>query len=597
MAWHLNYLAGVISSLCVGGSAGEFGRLLPIETRLTQSDRAKGHIRRQSGIGTKGPRSVNAMNALINPVGSASVLDLMSVASSYADQPRNVELMETHISWIFLTDRYAYKLKKPVRFEFLDYSTPELRHHACLEELRLNRRQAPDVYLAVLPITRDPNGRLAINGHGEEVDWVVQMRRLPSENALNVQLREGRLTSENAEAIARFLANSYSELIPIRLTAGEYRRALERHIRANGAALLDASFADVAKVRQAQIAQLRYLSVRADVFDGRVAAGRIVEGHGDLRPEHIYLNGQPIVIDCIEFSEELRNVDIADDLSFLAMECERLGDGDLGNRVMATYQQVGGDRVPATLLAFYRSYRACVRAKVMLLRSEQRSAHRSEQEDELMRQYIDLAARHAAELGPPMLLIVGGLMGSGKSTLSTELAEAFNIALFSTDRIRRSMLGASQTLASYGEGKYQPDMRNRVYDELLRQAGEALKNGESIILDGTFLTGCLRQQAYRLAERHGAVPLFVHCTCPRPVAYTRIQKRAETGQGESEARVELYDLQARDVEPPWADEPYLDVDTTQPRAQQVNAVCGALQVPLFENTRSSADQRPPVETR
>ena len=546
--------------------------------------------------------SVNDMNALIQLVASANVVDLLSHASSYPDHPRAVKVIETHISWVFLTDRYAYKLKKPVRFEFLDFSTPELRHHACLEELRLNRRLAPDDYIAVLPITRDSNGLLTFNGHGEEVDWVVQMRRLPAEQALNVQLREGRLTSEKAEAIARFLATFYAGLIPIRLTAGDYRRALERHIRANGAALLNSPPTIVSKVRQAQSAQLRYLTIQADTIDSRVAAGRIVEGHGDLRPEHIYLNGQPIVIDCIEFSDELRNVDIADDLSFLAMECERLdnselGSSDLGDRVLATYQRVGGDQVPALLLAFYRSYRACVRAKVVLLRNEQRPADRSAQDGEIVQQYIDLAARHAAELGPPMLLIIGGFMGTGKSTLSAKLAETFDIEKFSTDHIRRSILGASEAPASYSEGKYQPDMRSRVYDELLRQAGDVLKNGESAILDGTFLTGCLRQQAYRLADRYGAVPLFVHCTCPRPVAYTRIQRREDAGPSESEARVELYDLQARDVESPWADEPFVEVDTTQPIAQQMSVVCGTLRSPLFGQPRVSRDQRPRVVTR
>ncbi len=542
------------------------------------------------------------MNALIKPVAIANVVDVLSDAASYPDHPGAVTVIETHISWVFLTDRYAYKLKKPVRFEFLDFSTPESRHHACLEELRLNRRLAPDVYVAVLPITRDSNGVLTFNGHGEKVDWVVQMRRLPAEQALNVRLCEGRLTSDQADAIARFLADFYARLTPARLTAGDYRQALERHIRANGATLFDSPFTNDLKIRQAQSAQLRYLTVQAGVLDSRVAAGRVVEGHGDLRPEHIYLNGRPIIIDCIEFSDELRNVDIADDLSFLAMECERLGNSELGNidlgdRVLATYQQVGGDRVPASLLAFYRSYRACVRAKVVLLRTEQRPADRSAQEGELLQQYIDLAARHAAELGPPMLLIIGGCMGTGKSTLSAKLAETFDIGLFSTDHIRRSILGASETPASYSEGKYQPDMRSRVYDELLRQAGDVLKNGESALLDGTFLTGCLRQQAYRLAEQYGAMPLFVNCTCPRPVAYTRIQQRANAGPSESEARVELYDLQARDVEPPWADEPFVEVDTTQQIAQQMSVVCGALQSTLFGQPRVSGDQRPRVAIR
>src|SRR3990172_2976084 len=150
------------------------------------------------------------MITTITPVGSESVVGFLSDASSYPDHPGSVEVVETHISRVFLTDRYAYKLKKPVRFEFLDFSTPELRHRACLEELRLNRRLAADVYLAVLPITQTLDGLLELNGQGSPVDWVVQMRRLPAEKALDVLLRKRRLLPESAQSIAAHLTNFYA---------------------------------------------------------------------------------------------------------------------------------------------------------------------------------------------------------------------------------------------------------------------------------------------------------------------------------------------------------------------------------------------------
>jgi predicted kinase len=181
-----------------------------------------------------------------------------------------------------------------------------------------------------------------------------------------------------------------------------------------------------------------------------------------------------------------------------------------------------------------------------------------------------------------VLLIVGGLMGTGKSTLAAKLAETLGAESLSTDLVRRSMLGPSKVPASYGEGLYQPDMRSRVYDELLRQAGERLKDRQSVVLDGTFLTDGLRTRAYDVGYRHGAETLHVQCTCPRQIAYARIQQRIDTGQSESEARTELYDLQARDYQPPLADDPSITIDTTQPISQQVSVICAELGHLLFD---------------
>jgi predicted kinase len=188
-----------------------------------------------------------------------------------------------------------------------------------------------------------------------------------------------------------------------------------------------------------------------------------------------------------------------------------------------------------------------------------------------------LADKYAKQLGPPVLLVFGGLMGSGKSTLAAKLADAFSTALLSTDHIRRKLIGSSEAPVSYGEGNYQPDMRTRVYEEVFRQADGRLGDGESVILDGTFLTYRQRDRAYNLANRHGAMSLHVQCSCPRQIAYARIHKRTEAGQSESEARTELYDLQAQDHEPPWADEPAISIDTTTTLSQQFRAVCNQLQ--------------------
>lgn len=513
---------------------------------------------------------------------SDRIVGLMSTPSTYRERPASVHMVETHISWVFLTDRYAYKLKKPVRFEFLDFSTRELRHRACLEELRLNRRLAPDVYLSVLPVTRGRGDALELDGGGAEVDWVVQMRRLPAARALDEVLRGGRLTAEDARAVTQHLVEFYSRLAPEPVAPDSYRKVLARHIRANGATLLDTlpPYEHV-RIRRIVGAELRYLCVQAGVFDDRVVAGRIVDGHGDLRPEHIYLEQPPAVIDCLEFSEELRKVDVADELSFLAMECRRLGDGGFGPRVLAAYQEKCGDDVPEALLAFYCSYRACVRAKVAALRAQQEIEARRRPFACLARQYVDWADHNAAQLGRPALLIVGGLMGTGKSTLAKILADDFGAKLLTTDRVRRSLLGASPSPAGYGANNYQAELRHRVYGELFCQARELLDKGQSVILDGTFLSQELRQRAHELGRQHGAVSLHVLCQCPRKTALSRIQERASAGGGDSEARADLYDLQAGEFESVRAGDPVVPVDTGDPLARQIQTVCDELRHRLF----------------
>jgi aminoglycoside phosphotransferase family enzyme/predicted kinase len=515
------------------------------------------------------------MSATINLAHSENIVEMMRKRVSYPEHPSSVQVIETHISWVFLTDRHAYKLKKPVKFDFLDFSTPELRKRACLNEVRLNRRLAPGVYIGVLPILQKSAGRLALFGDGEPIDWLVHMRRLPQGRALDHRIRNGQVTVPDTLLIAKHLTDFYSRLLPNSIRSDAYVAALESHVRANGAALLDGLTAEAGRIRRIQTAQLRFLKIEEALIGSRAASGKVVEGHGDLRPEHIYVDGRPIIIDCIEFSKELRTLDIADELCFLGMESEYLGDRELGKLILAEYEKVSGDRVPASLLSFYRCYRASVRAKVAALRGEQQDGEGTAS-DRLAAEYLDLAERYAKELGPPILLVVGGLMGSGKSTLAAKLADVFAIKLLSTDHIRHGLIGSSEAPAGYGEGNYRPDMRHRVYDELFQQAEKLLSKGESVVLDGTFLTCCLRDRAYDLVSRHGAVALYVQCTCPRDVAYTRIQKRSADGQSESEARTELYDLQFQDLESPWADEPAISVDSTATLQKQIRDVCDKL---------------------
>lgn len=286
---------------------------------------------------------------------------------SYPEPPLRVEVIETHMSWVFLTDRDVYKLKKPVRYDSLDFSEPELRRVDCAEEIRLNRRLTSDVYLGVVVLTRGRTGALALDGPGKAVDWLVHMRRLPADRMLDRRILAGRIDEASVRPAALRLAGFYADAAPIAIEPERYREDLADGVRHDERTLGRPEF-DLPLARLAAVAgdQLDFLAKHSALFERRVLAGRIVEGHGDLRPEHICLVSPPAIIDCLEFSRALRILDPADELAFLSLECERLGNPAVGHWFLQGYTDRTGDRPPEPLLAFHRSYRALRRARIAI---------------------------------------------------------------------------------------------------------------------------------------------------------------------------------------------------------------------------------------
>ncbi len=286
---------------------------------------------------------------------------------SYPHPVKEVTVVETHRSWVFLTDRHAYKLKKPGHYAFLDVSTVSARKYYCEEELRLNRRLAGDVYLATVPLAVDGTGKLQLGGtESPPVDWLVKMRRLPAQCMLDAAIERKHVPDEQIRAVAQKLAKFYHASAPVDIAPEDYRGGFERDIRASLGELSRPGFGLRRELVEAPCtAQLTLLSQAPALFDQRVQEGRIIEAHGDLRPEHVcLLEPEPVVIDCLEFSRELRTLDAAADLAFLAQECERLGAPRIGQIVFEIYGEVTADRPPATLIAFYKSRWACLRAKL-----------------------------------------------------------------------------------------------------------------------------------------------------------------------------------------------------------------------------------------
>ena len=502
------------------------------------------------------------------------LLEFLQRPSSYPHDPESVEIRETHISWVFLAGRYAYKLKKPVRFDFLDFSTCELRRQACQAELRLNRRLSPSVYLAVVPICRHRTGRLSIGGEqGVVADWLVKMRRLDDDRTLESLLSAtANNDSGNADgldgqisALADHLAQFYATQAPVTVRTTEFREQLRRHVDENEHQLLQIAPTDDDGnlIRRIHSSQKRFLVTHHDTFDNRVRDGRIVDGHGDLRPDHVYLYNRPFVIDCIEFNAEYRANDIADELAFLAMECDRLGSGCVGRQLFDAYTRVSQDIPSNRLVAFYKSYRACVRAKVLALRSKQQRLPNAKKSARAEHEYLKLAEGYTRDIGPRLVLTVGGLMGTGKSTLADQLKSLLSAEVVSSDVIRQ---GVRTTPAEgpqpFGEGDYSPQIRLQTYQAMVAAARETFDRAHTVILDATFATTAMRQLAAELAMSCDAKLLQVECTCPRDVAISRIKERMSVGKSTSEALPEHYDQQAAESDPPLSNLPQVNVDTT-----------------------------------
>lgn len=313
-------------------------------------------------VACQGAHGVNARE----PITSTAV-SFLSRPDAYPDPTPEVSVIETHMSWVFLAGAHAYKLKKAIRQDGLDFSTPELRRRNCLEEVRLNRRLAPAVYHGVLPLTWEADGRLAIAGRGTPADWLVHMRRLPARRNLETILRAGRIAAEEPgiRGAARHLARFYASAAPAVLSAEAHRERLASGVHDDLARLSQPRYGLPAGTVEALVrSQLAFLDRCANVFEARVHGGHVVDGHGDLRPEHIWLDGEPAIIDCVEFDRTLRAVDPADELAFLSLECERLGHAVVGRWFLDIYSLETGDVPSAALVRFYRVYRAVRRATI-----------------------------------------------------------------------------------------------------------------------------------------------------------------------------------------------------------------------------------------
>ncbi len=289
----------------------------------------------------------------------------LSRPENHPEPTSAVRTIETHMSWVFVADEFVYKMKKPVRLPFLDFSTLALRRHCCEESVRLNRRLALDVYLGVVALRQARDGRLRIGGRGRVVEWLERMRRLPEARMLDAVIARGAATAADVRRCTRVLARFYRHLPPESLPVERFRGRLLATLADNERVAGDPAIgAGGPRLKRIAAAQRRFLGRETPLLQARLAAGRVIEAHGDLRPEHVCLLDEPVFIDCLEFDRDLRVMDVADELSYLAMECEIAGADFVGPVAFATWEAEGNDPVPPRLIAFYKSFRALVRARL-----------------------------------------------------------------------------------------------------------------------------------------------------------------------------------------------------------------------------------------
>jgi aminoglycoside phosphotransferase family enzyme/predicted kinase len=454
---------------------------------------------------------------------------------------------ETHIAVVMLIGDRAYKLKKPVDMGFLDFSTRAKRLAACRREVDLNRRLAPDVYLGVADV---------LGPDGNPCDHLVVMRRMPDERRLSALVRAGEPLDEVIHQLARLIAAFHASGHPnAAIAADGSRDAIQARwqasfdqIRPTARDLLGA--ATVAEIEQLT---MEFLAGRKTLFDQRIADGRIVDGHGDLLADDIFcLNDGPRVLDCLEFDDHLRWLDGLDDIAFLAMDLERLSAPQVARQLLHDYLEFAGDLAPKSLLHHYIAYRAFVRVKVACLRHSQGDEASAGQ----AREYAEIAARHLRS-GRVRMILVGGLPGTGKSTLATGLANALGAVLLSADRVRKEIAGLSlmdNASAGYREGIYTPEHAKRTYGELLYRAETLLALGESVVIDASWTRGAHRVLAAQVAGATHSHLVELQCAAPAKVAAERLRTRTPSG---SDADPQIAAQMAQDADE-WPDASIMD---------------------------------------
>jgi aminoglycoside phosphotransferase family enzyme/predicted kinase len=467
---------------------------------------------------------------------------------AYPWRPRSVELVETHISWVFLAGNRVVKVKRPVVYPFVDHRSLASRQQSCLDEVCLNRRLTEGVYLGVVPIVATGgNCRVLLEETGtreEPVEWATLMRRLPARGMLDLLLAEGGAPANLADRLAARLIPFHRDLAArCEGTADELAAMVTDIVLDNLDEL--ASFAGMplgsAQLELVSRAMRRFISAHHALLRERVASGWIREGHGDLRAEHVCFDETETVqiFDCVEFNRDVRCADVASDLVYLLMDLTELGARAVARGLLERYRGAGIG-LPDDLLRFYGGHRALVRVKIACLRLADAGSAERVAVTQTTADYLAMASAAALTVRPA-LIVMTGLSGTGKSTVANAIARSLDLPRLATDQVRKE-LASSEALpvGAWREGLYAPERTDKVYAELLARGDASLTSGKGVVLDGTFLAPRWREEAARLAQRHGVPLVLAETICDEDVVARRLQARQVGAASPSDATWETY---------------------------------------------------------
>jgi uncharacterized protein len=485
-------------------------------------------------------------NKMIAPCRSQeSLVAAMMESRFYPKPPDRVTHRETHISQLFFAGDLVYKIKKAVRYDFLDFSTLARRRYYLQEEFRVNRRLAPSVYLGVMPIAFDGT-TWRLGGWAEPAEYALVMRRLPEKRMLPFLLETKQVTAAMMRKLAELIAEFHRGAERIQDIEGEaYFSALADQWNGNleGLDVFVRDSADREKLEAIRIFGARFLTDHRDLLARRVIEGWVRDVHGDLHAEHVCFAPEGIqIFDCIEFNPTLRRCDLAAEIAFLLMDLSVRGGETLQEPFLTRYSELMVDPEAPRLLPFFECYRALVRAKVHALRL-------GKWNDEAAR-YFRFAADSTWKPFKPFLVLVCGLTGSGKSILSRELSERLKMPVINSDTVRKGMVGTVERRAAlFNQGIYSPAMSDRTYAKMAREAEKQILIGRGAILDATFSRRNHREKISRLAAKHGVPIFWVRCFASEDVTYKRLAARAAEGKDASDGRWEVYVNQKSVYEP------------------------------------------------
>ena len=500
---------------------------------------------------------------------------------AYPHPVGDIELRQTHISYLLFAGDFVYKVKKPLDLGFLNFTTLEQRRHFCEEELRLNRRLCSETYIGVVPIAGVGDG-VKVEAEGEVIDYAVKMRRLPEEGMMTPLLERNAVTPEMIAGLAVRIADFHAKsersdeidrFGGLETAMVNWRENFEQTESYIGRTIDQRQFDEVRAFIEAVEAS------DADLFALRLREGRARDCHGDLRADAVCFRDNDVCIfDCIEFNERFRISDVAADIAFLAMDLEERGHRDLSDHLMSRYLSATMDSTLPLVLPFYKCYRAYVRGKVDGFQLDQPEISEAQKAQVIAatRRYFALAHAYATQTAPRALIITVGVTGSGKSYLANALAARLGAVILSSDVIRKRLSGIDPTerrIEPIDSGIYSPEATERAYQALLDEARPWLERGKPVVLDASYLQRSQREGAQSLASEIGVRFLALDCQADEALVRERLSARQGEERAVSDGRWEVYQTQQERREPPeeLPADSLASIDMARPLGEQIDS--------------------------